>query len=635
MVLDRLRRLAQRHPILQRWLGEQTETQLTAYGVSFAFHLAMLLLFGSIATAVHSEGRTRAFESAVVDTALPELDRLDTTVSAVTDAPTTLEPVAAASSPNVSPLIVSTPPAAGVARPELKGEGLALAAPMVRPTTRILGQRVAVKGDGAEHVGGVEGAVDRLAVEILRQLEKGPTLVVWAFDASGSLQAERRRLAQHIRQVYAHVLATGHARDAEPDGLRTIVVAFGQDRRALTPAPTADPEAIAAAIAAVPLDETGVESTFQTVGEVVRHWGKPPRDGRSPATNTMVIVVTDEVGDDEGRLEEAVALATAAKVPVYVLGSPALFGRVEGYMDYTDPKTGKVYRGLPVRQGPESALIEVIRLPFWYAGPQYDLLDAGFGPYALSRLAGATGGIYFVTRMNNSLPSFDPTAMREYKPDWVSRAQYEVAVAKNPLRQAVLTAAQITQQNLPGQPALDFPPADDPDFKEAMARNQEIVARTLYTVDEALVPITQVAKLRDRETSRRWQAHYDLIRGRLVAVKIRCYEYNATCAAMKKDPRKFTKPTSNAWRLIPVDEVQLGEKVAAAAEEAKTLLRRVVADHKGTPWALLAQRELKDPFGFRWVETRVPPRPRRDEAAAARKKAAAKAEAPKPPPPKL
>ena len=138
--------------------------------------------------------------------------------------------------------------------------------------------------------------------------------------------------------------------------------------------------------------------------------------------------------------------------------------------------------------------------------------------------------------------SFDPVRMREYKPDWVGRTSTRRAVQRHPIRQAVLRAAQITQQNLPGQPSLTFPPADGPEFKEAMARNQEIAARTAYTVDAALEPITAVAKLRDRETSRRWQAHYDLIRGRLLAMKIRCYEYNWACAKMKKDMPKFTEP---------------------------------------------------------------------------------------------
>ena len=92
-------------------------------------------------------------------------------------------------------------------------------------------------------------------------------------------------------------------------------------------------------------------------------------------------------------------------------------------------------------------------------------------------------------------------------------------------------------------------------------------------------------------------------------MKVRCYEYNWACARMKKEPPKFTNPRSNAWRLVPDTAIQYSEKAAAAAREAETLLHRVVEDHPATPWALLAQRELKDPLGFKWVETYVPPHP--------------------------
>ena len=103
-------------------------------------------------------------------------------------------------------------------------------------------------------------------------------------------------------------------------------------------------------------------------------------------------------------------------------------------------------------------------------------------------------------------------------------------------------------------------------------------------------------------------------------MKVRCYEYNWACARMKKDPPKFSNPRSNAWRLVPDTEIQYSEKAAAAAKEAETLLRRVVDEHPATPWALLAQRELKDPLGFKWVETYVPPIRRNNNAAEAKKK---------------
>ena len=103
-------------------------------------------------------------------------------------------------------------------------------------------------------------------------------------------------------------------------------------------------------------------------------------------------------------------------------------------------------------------------------------------------------------------------------------------------------------------------------------------------------------------------------------MKVRCYEYNWACARMKKDPPKFTSPKSNAWRLVPDTTIRYSESAVTAAREAETLLRRVVEDHPATPWALLAQRELKDPLGFKWVETYVPPPRRNNNAAEAKAK---------------
>ena len=160
-------------------------------------------------------------------------------------------------------------------------------------------------------------------------------------------------------------------------------------------------------------------------------------------------------------------------------------------------------------------------------------LDAGFGPYALSRLAGATGGIYFVTRLGRQ-----PDGVRPGRDAGVQARLGQPRPVRggpspgHPLRQAVIDAAQITQQNsCPGMPALIFPPADGPEFKEAMAAQPGASPRGPPTPStRPSSRSTPAAKLRDRETSRRWQAHYDLIRGRLLAMKVRCYEYNWACA---------------------------------------------------------------------------------------------------------
>ncbi|MGP0069441.1 MAG: vWA domain-containing protein [Isosphaeraceae bacterium] len=628
MVGQLLRGLESRFPWLTTWTGGRLDIELPALFMSLTFHGLLLAGLAFAGFQAHQESQRREFRSEMVD-------NLVSSDSTFQDLDQSLEPPAPMASagsfaPMLAPTITSAPSTAGgvpvsavqdsnhALAPELARLDVKQATELILPTATMLGQTVSIKGNGAEMVGGVEGAVDRIAVEIVRHLEKEPTLVVWAFDASGSLQAERQRLSKHIETVYAHIKQLDESNLAA-DGLLTMVVSFGQDRKALLPKPTAERSEILEAINTVAQDDSGVETTFTTVAEIVNKWGKY-RDGKSHNYRTMVIVVTDEVGDDEGRLEDAIAAARRAKVPVYVLGSQAIFGRTLNYVNYTDPKTKHVFHGVPVRQGPESVMLEQIRMPFWYDGPQYEVLESGFGPYALSRLASATGGIYFITRFDTRRMGFDPARMREYKPDWDRREVYEKQVTHSPLRQAVINAALITQQQLPGMPGLFFPPADVPEFKDVMANNQGVAERTAYTVDEALVPINAAAKLRDRETSRRWQAHYDLIRGRLLAMKVRCYEYNWACARMKKDPPKFTNPRSNAWRLVPDKAIQYSDKAATAAREAETLLHRVVEDHAATPWALLAQRDLKDPMGFKWVETYVQPPRRNDNAAEAKAK---------------
>lgn len=646
---DGLNRLDERFPAISEWVGGRLDIELPALAVSLVVHLAVLVVLGLIGLKVHSE-TVKPFEgtAAAVDTALnPNME--DTTFQ---DLDQSNEPPVEAAlgsfAPNVATITVSSSAssAAPAPAPELDASSAVSLARLdvqratdtLVPTASMFSQNVAIKGSGAEHVGSAEGAVDRTAQEILRRLEKGRTLVVWAFDASGSLQAERERLAKHIETIYTHIDQLDQEHRASEGGLLTMVVAFGESRKAMMDAPSDDHDAIARAIRSVPLDTTGIESTFTTVAEVVRKWGRY-KDSKGNVYKTMIIVVTDEIGDDESALEDTIALATDRKyqVPVYVLGSQALFGRTEGRVNYTDPKSGRTFYNIPVRQGPESLLPEQIVLPFWYGGDQYAMLDSGFGPYALSRLAGATGGIYFVTRLGQTRQGFDPVAMREYKPDWVSRAQYESAVQTHPLRKAVIDAALLTQQQgLPGMPSLVFPPVDGTEFKEVMERNQAISAQTSYLVDAAIEPINAVVKLRDRETSRRWQAHYDLIRGRLMAMKVRSYEYNWACAQMKKDPLKFKKPDSNAWRLVPDTEIHFSDKAAAAARQATDLLKKVVAEHPNTPWALLAQRELKDPMGFKWVESYVKPIVRKESAeAVAKKKAQMKNMAKPEPPPKL
>ncbi len=586
------------------WFGSRNPR--TALLVSATLHGLVVLLCAMIGLAARSDS-TRVILSQIVDevTTTDLMEILEEEPLGLEQPTAVVTGDAGSFAPMIDPSQI-TPPRPIDALPTLPELELPLELEVAEAS--IERPNVEIRGIGAEHVDGPEGAVDRIAVEIVRHLEHGPTLVVWAFDASGSLLAERGRIAQRIAHVYEHVLELDGTSLSQNGGLLGTVVGFGQGRRAQIPEPTTQIDPIVEAIAAIPLDESGVENTFTMVGQVAGLFGSYKRDGRP--YQTMLVVVTDEVGDDLNALEPAIASARRADMKCYIIGSSAVFGREIVRVRYTDPRTGQTYNGLPIRQGPESLRPEVLALPFWF-GSQPGPMDSSFGTFALSRLATQTGGIYFVVRMGSPRRQFDPSRMLEYQPEWISPAQFGRMLNEYPLRAALVRAVEISRERVPGQPRFTFTvPADTEQFRDQMTQGQRAQAQTRFIVEAALSMLEPVRDLRDREPSPRWRAHFDLIYGRLLAMKVRCFMYDASCAQMKNDPLPFQNPNSNAWRLRPIDEIILGgPTVTQAADRARQLLQRVVDEHPESPWALLAQRELRDPLGMKWVETyREPPR---------------------------
>ena len=121
---------------------------------------------------------------------------------------------------------------------------------------------------------------------------------------------------------------------------------------------------------------------------------------------------------------------------------------------------------------------------------------------------------------------------------------------------------------------------------------------------------------REQEISPRWQAGYDLAMGRTLAAKVRAQSYNSMLA-LAKTKLKFDKPKdkdtpqNNTWVLSPSNSTQTGSQDAKQLARAKKYLDRVVQQHPNTPWAMLAERELETPIGWKWSQDyTAPPRPR-------------------------
>lgn len=493
-------------------------------------------------------------------------------------------------------------------------------------------ENLAVKGAAGVGTTGAEGAIDRITHEIILSLEQRKTLVVWLFDQSGSLRPQREGINERFERIYKEL---GVIRDSGEeafakhgnDALLSSVVAFGGQVNFVVEKPTTDVAAIQEAVANIPDDPSGVEMTFTAIGMAVDKY-KDYRLGRyaGGARNVMIVVFTDEVGDDGPRLEPCLAICKRYGVPVYVVGVPAPFGRKDAPVKYVDPdpQYDQSVQWIPVAQGPESLRPE--RLKLFLPGvrgrdDELEYLDSGFGPWALTRLCYETGGIYFAVHANRNAAQqfvnrnetavmaapisrfFDPAVMRSYRPDYVSEQEYLKALAENKAKAALVAAAEMSWLSPMEAPQTRFVMVDEGRAKNQMTEAQKAAAR----LEPKLLELYTVLKAGEADRAKliapRWQAGYDLALGSVAAARARAEGYNIVLAKLKNG-RRFENKDNNTWELQPSNEnIEGGSQIEKLAAEAQKYLQRVVEEHPGTPWALLAEHDLKTPMGWSIVES--------------------------------
>ena len=205
--------------------------------------------------------------------------------------------------------------------------------------------------------------------------------------------------------------------------------------------------------------------------------------------------------------------------------------------------------------------------------------------------------------------------MRNYKPDYVSNRTYMERLNDNAARKALVQAAAFTTTGTLESPRLRFPKLDEARFVNDVSRAQQAAALVEPALDRLYAMLQAGEQDREKERSPRWQAGYDLAMGRAIAAKVRANTYNGMLALVKTK-KKFSEPKegqpqNNTWVLRPAESTETGSQHAKLLDRAKTYLNRVVEEHPGTPWAMLAKRELATPIGWEWVEDYTePPRPR-------------------------
>jgi len=493
----------------------------------------------------------------------------------------------------------------------------------VAPLERLDTQR----GKSGEGVQGASGAIDRLTFEILQSLEERPTLVVWLFDQSGSLIHQKTDIRNRFDKIYEELGVVAEAREKKmsPEERRaapllTSIVGFGKDVKLFTEDPIDDLDEIKNVLDSFPIDTSGIERPFTAVELAADRYKTMRRtSGSGPTRNVLLVVVTDERGDDIERLEPAVAACRRHGMPVYVIGSPAPFGREHTLIKYVDPdpKFDQTPQWAQVDQGPESLMPEQVQVGFSGNFQDEPVIDSGFGPYGLTRLAFETGGIFFTVHPNRNVNRdvkrseidafsadisrfFDPTVMGRYRPDYLSPQDYEKRLKASPLRTSLVSAAMITAPTLEA-PKMRFIKRSEAELAGELTRAQQDAAKLEPTLVRLAAILEPGMKAREEESTPRWRAGFDLALGRVLAQKIRTETYNAMLAKAKRG-LQFEDAKNNTWVIDPDDEISVGSKWEREAELAKQLLQDVVEQHPGTPWAHLASKELEVPLGWKWKE---------------------------------
>jgi hypothetical protein len=456
----------------------------------------------------------------------------------------------------------------------------------------------------------VGGVLDRLTIEIANNAKNNDLNVIWLFDASISLSKQREDIRDRFEKIIQEI-----GMNSFSHSIKHTICSFGSSLSVINSDPTNDKDILYKSIDSIVLDETGVENIFGSIEQLCKQY---------KTTRNMIVVFTDEIGDDINLLDKTVVEARRKGTRIYVVGPPAPFGLSSIEFKYVDPdpKFDQNERWVEINQGPETLFkmtLDLHSLPIDESG-----LDSGFGPYALSKICVDTGGIYFAVHPNRNenqvskkeispLSSyisvfFDNAVMKKYSPDYRSILLQTKENQTHKIKTALLNACKIPIQ-INNNQKTNFTAYTEGEFVEQLNEAQKYSAKIEPQIDRIYSILKEVESQSKSLDEKRWLASYNLAMGRILATKCRIELYNAMLAEAKTGLQK-NDPKNNLWNLefdaeFTTKSSQLQKSYATAIK----YLQSIVSDFPDTPWALVAQNELDTPMGYKWIDSyKEPPK---------------------------
>jgi hypothetical protein len=440
-------------------------------------------------------------------------------------------------------------------------------------------------------------AVDRLFDVINDSLKFQSTFVIFCFDETPS--------AKSFVQPVQDRLKTRFAESATDEGKLLLgLYGFAADAHPLSAEPIANADQLDKALQSFASKTSDNEAGISAAQQAFDAFKSYQLEKNY---KIIMVIVSDEAPTDRDKLEPLIKSLSSSEVITYVIGKPAPFGRTTVSLARM-PESSVVY-------GPETADVERINTDYWQDGSGLEMLDSGFGPWAYERLCRQTqgrflavrddGGGGFVSNFERSWPlgsqQFDPSVMSRYPPDYRTLEEYEASVASNAALRALVATSKLPRAKFvsPGSPEVMA--GDEAALARDLLRYQQQIAAGSAPIKNMYDTLKAGEADRDKLENLRWKISYDLALARATANYVRLDGANAMMAKAKGGMR-FTDSSNNLWRLEPSDEVDSGGTHKRMAEDARSRLEEIVKNYPGTPWALIAERELEAPLGWKWIE---------------------------------
>jgi uncharacterized caspase-like protein len=219
-----------------------------------------------------------------------------------------------------------------------------------------------------------------------------------------------------------------------------------------------------------------------------------------------------------------------------------------------------------------------------------------------------------------ALPPFDPEVLKKYDEDkgddsplrkavrstrallWAAAASSapanlnaEVAEARGKLK---YNLPQVLQEGFRAPAA-----AQENAFKGKVEENERHVARIMGQLQEALDDLKAAGENKDAEP-KRWQVNYDFMLARLEAQYAFLYEYQSMLGQMRKELPPRDMALHGGWRLAATTNLQGDSAGKKLFKDSRKILDKLIKDHAGTPWEVLAKREKLTALGLEWKPTK-------------------------------